>query len=285
MISEFEKVFVVGSGKLTFQCAKYVKNLFPQVAVYEYKDSDISVLRELCNANEIEYQIYDEIQMGEKLLAWSSKRILIISALNTYLFRPELVDRDNITIINYHNAYLPHHRGRHAEAWCIYAGDRESGVTWHFVGKKVDAGAIIMQEKIQLKKDVTAIKLLQIQTSLAYELFTKFIGELINGKLVVSQHSEFNKEKAHLKKDVPNNGWLNLEWDMDQMYRFLRAMDYGKLKMLGTPKVKLGDTTFKIMKYHMIINQNMNVCDEEYRDGNTFVICRSQRKLELKLEV
>ena len=42
----------------------------------------------------------------------SPKPVLIFSIMNNVIFPPDIAEREDITIINYHNAVLPGHRGR-----------------------------------------------------------------------------------------------------------------------------------------------------------------------------
>lgn len=53
----------------------------------------------------------------------------------------------------------------------------------------------------------------------------------------------------YLSNEVPNNGYLDLNWDFEQAYRFLRAMDYRGMNIMPTPKVELKGKTFFIDAY------------------------------------
>jgi methionyl-tRNA formyltransferase len=56
-----------------------------------------------------------------------------------------------VGVINRHNALLPKNRGRLSPFWVLYRGEKETGVSIHFVVKKLDAGDIIVQEKVRVE--------------------------------------------------------------------------------------------------------------------------------------
>jgi methionyl-tRNA formyltransferase len=55
--------------------------------------------------------------------------------------------------INIHQGLAPYYRGGPPVFWELYNGEREIGVTVHFVDSKVDAGEIIVQETLPLIYD------------------------------------------------------------------------------------------------------------------------------------
>jgi len=57
--------------------------------------------------------------------------------------------------INIHQGLAPYYRGGPPVFWELYNGEREIGVTVHFVESKVDTGGIIVQETLPLIYDYT----------------------------------------------------------------------------------------------------------------------------------
>lgn len=279
----YEQVIIVGSGKFAFQCALRVKQVHPVVSVFEYKASGLSVLERLCGKNDIVYQLLDKKQMKEALLKQASKKTLIVSAFNTYLFPSTVVNEENFTIVNYHNAYLPFHRGRNAEAWAIYEEDDFSGATWHLVDSGVDTGAIIAQEKIFISESMTSLELMQKQNELAYQLFDEFVEELLKGNIFGRQNSETEvDENIHYSWETPNNGELNLAWSIQKMSCFLRAMDYGILGLLGESKVFWNGICYKIKSYKL----DSSIESETISfNENVLLIVKEGKRIALRLEV
>ena len=57
--------------------------------------------------------------------------------------------------INLHQGLAPFYRGGPPVFWELYNGEREVGLTVHFVEAKVDTGAILLQEAVPLAYDDT----------------------------------------------------------------------------------------------------------------------------------
>ena len=73
---------------------------------------------------------------------------LIILAGFMRILTPEFVNQFQDKIINIHPSLLPKYPGLHTHERVIQAGDKEHGVTVHWVTANLDAGPIIAQAKI-----------------------------------------------------------------------------------------------------------------------------------------
>ena len=71
------------------------------------------------------------------------------------IIKKALLDIPRIGVINRHNALLPKNRGRLTPFWVLYKGEKETGVSIHFVTEGIDAGDIIVQEKFAVSTDET----------------------------------------------------------------------------------------------------------------------------------
>jgi len=63
------------------------------------------------------------------------------------IIKSPLLAIPKIGVLNRHNALLPKNRGRLTPFWVIYNGDKETGVSIHFVEEGIDSGDIIVQKK------------------------------------------------------------------------------------------------------------------------------------------
>ena len=57
--------------------------------------------------------------------------------------------------------------------------------------------------------------------------------------------------RLYRSNELPNDGWLNLDWTFEKAYRFLRAMDYHGLNVLPHPKVELKGEVRTIDSYYV----------------------------------
>ena len=237
----YKKVIVIGSAAITHKIAVFLKNCGVEVSVFEKYDANSqrkSSVGALCNSGGIAYHDGDKESLTEMFLSAAKEGpLLVVSAANRYIFPAKVIADKNITVVNYHNAKLPKHAGMHAEAWQIYETEKEAGVTWHFIAEEIDAGDIIAQETIPIDDSMTSIKLLKMQSVLAFDLFAGFSEKLLKKNIAGTAQEKSQNRVMHLAKDIPNGGWLDLNWDFEKISAFLRSMDYGIMKTLGDGKV------------------------------------------------
>ena len=91
-------------------------------------------------------------------------------------------------IINIHPALLPKYGGMgfygiKVHQAVIQAGDRETGVTIHYVDDKYDHGDIILQEKVRVEQDDTPEALAARVLRLEHSVLPKVLGLLAAGEL------------------------------------------------------------------------------------------------------
>ncbi|MCL2155352.1 MAG: methionyl-tRNA formyltransferase [Leptospirales bacterium] len=94
--------------------------------------------------------------------------------------------------INLHPSLLPKYRGAAPVEWAIINGEKETGVTIQMINADLDAGDIIIQEKIQLDSSITAGELYEIINSIGEELLIES-AEILSegrGKLIPQDHSK-----------------------------------------------------------------------------------------------
>lgn len=113
---------------------------------------------------------------------------------------PQIFDNELLNSVKYcfnaHASLLPRHRGVFGTWWTLYHGDEYGGVTVHTMEKKLDAGEILLQEKVRIAKGET-------QFSLAYK--TK---HLIPDALIACLN---DAEKGHLEN-------LDPQWETSYNY-------------------------------------------------------------------
>ena len=247
----YKNILVCGSSQLAFEVARHIKKINLHVVVLEQKITSASTVEYLCSKNDISYYALNQNEMTDTLLHYINEPTLIINAVNYYIFPPEVVENQNATLVNYHNSILPLHRGMHPEAWQIFDNDIQTGVTWHYITKEIDAGPIISQSKIALEQTMTSISLLKIHNRLALEVFEGFFSNLLLSNIISNPQIEYQNIKAKKAKDIPGNGLIDINWDTDKIYAFLRAMDYGPLFTLGKPVLLHNGKHYTWQKYEL----------------------------------
>lgn len=248
-----DNVIVFGSGTIAANCVKLLrKTIRGNIYVFEKKQNAVSVLEK--HVSKLPTVYYRPVDENITEIVSNLKSKIIFSINNIYIFTKDLIDKH--LIINYHNSLLPKHPGRFAEAWAIFEEEKKTGITWHIVVPKVDKGKIILQKDIEFPPHgLSALALLLLQTKLAYQSFTDIIaaiyekGEVTNFEQPVNESAKF-----HYSWEKPNDGYLNLNWNLHKTMAFLQAMDYGPLKMLGEPKLKYDEDIYTWDRYKLYLD-------------------------------
>jgi phosphoribosylglycinamide formyltransferase-1 len=89
-------------------------------------------------------------------------------------------------IINIHPALLPKYGGKgmygeRVHEAVIQSGDKESGISIHYVNEKYDEGSIIFQAKCEVQPDDTPDSLAQRIHQLEYKHYPEVIEKLVRG--------------------------------------------------------------------------------------------------------
>lgn len=260
----FDNVVVIGCGKISATVLKYVVMLRDKygfaLSFIQHESQEFTAIRKICEANEVPlYSIPEKKHMTEKLLSFQGNT-LIISAGNYYLFPRILLEKDNVEVINFHNALLPKYPGRNAPSWAIYYEERESGATWHKVTEAVDSGEIIWQKACEITLDMKAYELTAKIMELAQEGIEAFLEPMLQGEVcTVKQEADPNRV-MYYAKDIPSDGVVNVTDDGAYIYRTLRSVDYGKMGPFPPTIMKLpGEKRVEVLRYKKVAKEAYNI--------------------------
>lgn len=208
---------------------------------------------------------YESVNSGvlPRLFSGDSS-ILVFSINNMLLFPKNIVEKENVRIVNYHNSLLPLHRGVHAEAWAIYEGDHETGITWHYVDSGIDTGDIVDQRRLPITESDTSLSLLKKQMRLAMLGLADKLDTILSDNTRVFSQQPTGK-RPHLMRARPNDGILDTEWPTAKIWSFLRAYDYGRHENLGLPKIMING---RIYGWHGYSKATPDMA----RNGRDFII-------------
>lgn len=106
---------------------------------------------------------------------------LICVASYPYRLGAEVRAAVRLGAINAHPSLLPLHRGPDPLFWTYLAGDRETGVTIHWIDDGLDSGDIILQDRISIPRNTPGVELYHRLADLASDLLVKAIHALDEG--------------------------------------------------------------------------------------------------------
>lgn len=256
MRTDFEKVVVIGYGKATGEILKYTDvrrtDYGYDLEFIEHEPHALSVTRQICEERGIPFaSMPDRRELGG-YLARMEEKTLIVSASNNFLFPAALVEREQVTIINFHNALLPDYPGRNAPSWVIYQGGERTGITWHYVTAGVDEGNIIVQKSCEIGPDTKAYELTQRLMDLACEGFRECFDSVLQETAEAKPQRFSPDRKLYRSTEIPGGGFLHLEEEPEKLYRLLRSVDYGKSGIFPPLQTEVEGARAEILRYRKI---------------------------------
>lgn len=276
MDTNFRRVIVIGYGKAAGDILKYIADRRAdyayQSAFIEHEIHALSVTENICTERGIPFQRIPEKTVLARYLEGIAEKTLIVSASNNFLFSKTLVEKGNITIMNFHNALLPNYPGRNAPSWVIYKGERETGITWHYVTAGVDEGNIIVQKRCEIGPDEKAYELTERLMNLACEGFAECFDKVL-AECAQAVPQEFSGERRlYRSKEIPGDGFLDVAGDTEAAYRLLRSVDYGKSEIFPPLRLRIEGHEAVVVRYRKVApkkrEEGENLLFLPLRDGD-----------------
>jgi methionyl-tRNA formyltransferase len=110
--------------------------------------------------------------------------------------------------INLHTGKLPEYRGRHAIQWALINGEKEIGITIHFINENIDQGDIILQDCVPIERNDT-LKMIQKKiTPKAASLVVAAVKQLKEG--CVYRRKQDERLSSFHRKRKPRDG--KVDW-------------------------------------------------------------------------
>ncbi len=252
----FRRVVVIGYGKAAGDVLRYVcdrqEEYGYELEFIEHEAAPFSVTEKICADRGVSFrQISDKKKLAAYLDGTAGKT-LIVSASNNFLFPASLVQRENITVVNFHNALLPKYPGRNAPTWVIYEGEKETGITWHYVTAGVDEGNIIIQKRCAVGEDTRAYELTEELMDLAVEAFRECFGDVLAERVQARPQGFDPARRMYRSREVPSDGYFALTDPPEEIYRLLRSVDYGKNDIFPLMRTTVDGVEAEILRYRRI---------------------------------
>ena len=181
-------IFASGSGTNAEQIAKYfAEKQTAKVSLILTNNKNAYVLERAKKLN-IPSRIFtrEEFYKSDNILGLLKENNIemLVLAGFLWLIPDNLIKAYPNKIVNIHPALLPKYGGKgmygsKVHEAVIEAGDKESGISIHYVNEKYDEGKIIFQAKVNIEAGDTAETLAQKIHGLEYEFFPKIVEEVI----------------------------------------------------------------------------------------------------------
>lgn len=124
--------------------------------------------------------------------------------------------------LNLHGSLLPRYRGRCPVNWVLVNGERETGVTLHYMTPRPDDGDIVAQERIEITGEDTARTLMEKSVAAARLLLKRNLPLIKNGK--ASRIPQDNTLASYYGGRTPDDGKIDWSKSSTEIRNLVRAV-------------------------------------------------------------
>lgn len=169
---------------------------------------------------------------------------IILSLQNNMVFGDGWINMmdSKLGIVNVHYAPLPKYGGYWPEMWAIWNNEKNFAVTIHYVEKGLDTGPVIAQKWFEIVPQETRETLYNKSSDACFDLLIENLDKLFKSKMKCQEQDKL--ERTYFPKSLPNDGFLDLNWEAEKQNRFLRAISYPGFP---GPKIRIGDQILTVV--------------------------------------
>lgn len=244
-----KKIVFFGGKFIGYKCAELLCNLVAEadLKLIVTNDSDLyggsdrwyPCMMELAQKYETRYKATDDSLECYDLIKELEPDIIFVAYYDQIL-PSKIFNLAKEGAINLHLADAEKYRGCNAMNYAIINGDKEYGVTLHYIDSGIDSGDIIEKRLFDIDNKMTVKDLYFKAVQIGFEVFKDNISNILNSNVKTYKQ---NSEKAILYKrnELPSHD-ISSEIDK-KLYDRIRAMIF---KPFPAPHFYIGDKKFEI---------------------------------------
>ena len=161
-------------------------------------------------------------KLPEEVLNW--KGDLLISFIGSWIIPDTLLQQATFAAINFHPG-SPEYPGTGCTNFAIYNGEKEYGVTCHYMKATVDTGNIIAVKRFPLKEDDTVYGVTQQCYQLIENLFYEIMDCILQGNPLPASAEQW-KRKPYTRKELNDLCYIRPDMTKEEVERRIRATTY-----------------------------------------------------------
>lgn len=235
----------------------------PDRAAGRGKKLVMSPVKETAIKSNIQVLQYDRIRNSQAVEELKNLNAdIMVTCAYGQILSDEILTLTKYGVINIHASLLPKYRGSSPVQWSIICGEKEVGVTIMQTVKQVDAGDIILQDKITLNGDENTAQVLEALAPVGAKLVVKALDLIDDGKATFIKQDE--SEVSHFPMLKKEDGKLEFNKTAFELANFIRGMnpwpgaftftEYGMLKVKKA--LALSDTGYENAKIGEVVESS-----------------------------
>ena len=195
--------------------------------------------------------------------------------------KKEILQLPKIAMINVHPSLLPKYRGPNPYLRTIWNGEEKSGITFHLMSEKLDAGAILLQKSIEIKPDDTGKELRERTVLTARSAVTELLNQLADDFIIPVEQSE--QRATYYPQVTRDDIMLDFTKSAQEIYNHIRAFHPWSKTYFSYNKVFFSPNPYCVE----ILENNTNkteiglIVDKSDEENSVTVICGDGKLLKM----
>lgn len=124
--------------------------------------------------------------------------------------------------VNIHGGLLPQYRGANVLNWVLVNGERETGVTIHYVDSGIDTGDVILEKRLAVGFEDTALSLRTKLSALWPSALAEVLPMIEKGDCPRTPQDQ--SKAKHWPRRRPEDGHIDWNWPAERIYNLIRAL-------------------------------------------------------------
>jgi methionyl-tRNA formyltransferase len=181
---------------------------------------------------------------ADQVRAWEIDLLLNIHSL--HLIHADVLAAPRVGSFNLHPGPLPEYAGLSVPSWAIYNGEREHGVTLHWMAAEVDAGHVAYEARMPITETDTGLTLSAACVREGLPLVERLLADAEAGR--IPQHRQDLSRRRWYGPKGPHAGLMPWSLPARAAVDLVRASDYGPFPSpWGRPRTLAGDRELEVL--------------------------------------
>jgi methionyl-tRNA formyltransferase len=224
------RVVVFGYNEIGYVCLKELVDFGAEVlCLFTHRDDpneEIWFRRPVAIAEARGIPVYTPEALNDKTWIGLIKGLdpdMIFSFYYRKMIPQEILDIPRIGAFNLHGSLLPRFRGRSPVNWVLIEGEKETGLTLHYMVEKPDAGDIVARKKVGITFEDTAFTLFVKMADAARDLMKEVLPQFRDGTFTRTPQQGVSSYYGGRK---PEDGLISWDKDAREIYNLTRAVTH-----------------------------------------------------------
>jgi methionyl-tRNA formyltransferase len=149
---------------------------------------------------------------------------IIYSVYYRNLLPDAILNSATIGAFNLHGSLLPKYRGRAPVNWVLVNGEREAGMTLHYMVARADAGDIVAQRACTIDDSDTALTLYRKLVPLGAEIIREYHPLIVSGR--APRTKQDLGRGSYFGRRRPADGRIDWRWPARRVFNLVRAVTH-----------------------------------------------------------